>query len=87
MEKGIRVSTLWDFFFGCAESSLLCRLCSSCSERRLLYSFGAQVSHYRGFSCCGAWAIGTWAPVIATCVLSICGFQALSTGLMVVVKA
>ena len=24
----------------------------------------AWASHYSGFSCCGAWALGTWASVV-----------------------
>ena len=36
--------------FGCAGSSLLCRLFSSFGERRLLSSCRAQVSYCRGFS-------------------------------------
>ena len=43
------------FFFGCARSSLLCRLSSSCGEQRLLPSCDAWVSHCSGFSCCRAW--------------------------------
>ena len=39
-------------FFGCARSSLLCRLFSSCGECRLLSSWGAWASHWSGFSCC-----------------------------------
>ena len=27
--------------------------------------FGAQDSHCSGFSCCGAWALGAWASVVA----------------------
>lgn len=37
------------FTFGCAGSSSLLGLLSSC---------GAQASYYGGFSCCGAWAPG-----------------------------
>ena len=45
-------------YFGCAGSSLLCRLFSSCSEWRLLCSCHVGVSHYSGVSCCGACALG-----------------------------
>ena len=45
------------FVFGCAGSSLLCKLFSSCGERRLPSSCGTLASHHRGF-CCGAWALG-----------------------------
>ena len=38
---------------------------------------GAQASHGGGFSCCGAWALGMWASVVAACGLSSCGSQVL----------
>ena len=41
------------FIFGCARSSLLLRLFSTCSEWGLLFSCGAWASHFDGFSCCG----------------------------------
>ena len=44
--------------FGCAGSSLLSGLFSSCGKQGLCYSCGVQVSHCSGFSCCGAWALG-----------------------------
>ena len=49
--------------FGCAKSSLLCRLFSSCS---------ARASHCSGFSC-GAWALGAWASVVKAHGLRSCG--------------
>ena len=36
----------------------------------------AQASHYSGFSCCGAWALGSWASVVVARRLSSCGTQA-----------
>ena len=45
-------------YFGCARSSLLRGLFSSCSEWGLLSSCGAQASSCSGFSCCGARALG-----------------------------
>ena len=36
----------------------------------------AQASHCRGFSCCGAQALGAWSSVIAACGLSSCGTRA-----------
>ena len=42
------------FIFGCAGSLLLHGLFFSCSEWRLLSSFGEQVSHRDGFSYSGA---------------------------------
>ena len=44
--------------FGCAGSSLLCGLFSSCSEWGLLSRSCAWASHCGGFSCCGAQALG-----------------------------
>ena len=46
------------FTFGCAGSLLLLWLFSSCRERDLLSSCGAQTSHCGGWSCCGARALG-----------------------------
>ena len=43
--------------FGCAGSSWLCGISSSCWERRLLCSGGAQPCHWGGFSCCRAQAL------------------------------
>ena len=39
------------FFFGCAGSSLLCGLFSSCGERGQLSSCGSWASHCGGFTC------------------------------------
>ena len=38
---------------------------------------GAWASHCGGFSCCGAWVLGTWASVVVTRRLSNCGSRAL----------
>ena len=46
------------FIFGCAGSSLLLGLCSSCSELGVLSSYDVQASHCSGFSCCEARARG-----------------------------
>ena len=45
------------FIYGCAGSSLLLGLFSSCNEQGFLSSCGAQVYHCGGFSCCGARAL------------------------------
>ena len=45
------------FIFGCAGSSLLCRLCPRCSQQGLLSSCGAPASHCGGFVF-GAQALG-----------------------------
>ena len=44
--------------FGCAGSSLLSGLFSSCGKQGLCYSCGVRVSHCSGFSCCRAGALG-----------------------------
>ena len=38
---------------------------------------GARASHCSGFSCCGAWTLGTQASVAVACELSSCGSRAL----------
>ena len=55
------------FIFGCAGSSLLHGLFSSCNEQGLLFSYSAQASHCRawalgrvGFSGCGTWDQQLW---------------------------
>ena len=55
--------------YGCAGSSLSRRLFSSC---------GATASHYRGFSCCRAQALGSTASVVAAHGLSHCGWDFIS---------
>ena len=45
-----------DVFIGCTGFSLLRRLFSRCSKRRLLSSSGVWAFHCSGFSCCRAWA-------------------------------
>ena len=45
---------------------------SSCGEQATLCC-GTWASHCGGFSCCGAWAPGTWASVVVACGLSSCG--------------
>ena len=46
------------FTFGCAGSSLLHGLFSSCGEQGLLFSCNAWTSPCCGFSCSTAWALG-----------------------------
>ena len=58
------------FMFGCAGSSLLCRLFSSCTKWGLLSSCCAQASCGSGFTCCTAQAPGRAG-------FSACGCQAL----------
>ena len=52
------------FIFGCAGSSLLHGLFSSCGKQGLLSSCGVQASHCCGFSC-GAWALGWVTSAVA----------------------
>ena len=61
-----------------AALGLLCcaQAFSRCGERGLLCC-GARASHCGGFSCCGAWALGTWVSVVAARGLSSCGSRAL----------
>ena len=44
-----------------------------------------RASHCSGFSCCGAWALGTQASVVTSHWLSCCNFQAPELGSVVVV--
>ena len=53
------------FIFGCAGSSLLPGLFSSCCEWGLLSSCGARASQGCGFSCCRARLQGMWASAVA----------------------
>ena len=58
----------------CRELELLssCRelgLLSSCRELGLLSSLGVQASHYGGFSCCGAQALGHMVQGLNPCLL------------------
>ena len=50
---------------------------SSCGERGATLRCGVWASHYGGFSCCGAWALGMWASVVVARGLSSCGSRAL----------
>ena len=51
--------SIFDYLlFGCAGSSLLCGLLSSCSVLGLLSSDSVRASYCAGFSCCGAQALG-----------------------------
>ena len=43
---------------GYAGSSLVHGIFSSCGKTGATLSCGAQASHFNGFSCCGAWALG-----------------------------
>ena len=49
------------------------RAFSSFGEWGATLRCGAWASHCGGFSCCGAWAVGTWASVVVARGLSSCG--------------
>ena len=65
------------FFFGCIGSLLL--RAGFLWLRRAVATLhcGVRASHCGGFSCCGAWALGARASVVAARGLSSCGSQAL----------
>ena len=65
------------FFNGCVGSSLLCAGFLQLQRVGPTLRCSAQASHCGGFSCCGAWALGTQASVVAAHELSSCGSQAL----------
>ena len=46
------------FIFGCAGSSLLLGIFSTCDKRELLFSCSVCASHCGSFSCCRVWALG-----------------------------
>ena len=52
------------FVFGCIGSSLLCACFLQLWQAGATLRCGAWASHCSGFSCCGAWALGTWASVV-----------------------
>ena len=56
---------------------MLCGLFCSCSEQGLLSGCGVLSSHWGGFSCCRAQALGARVSVVAVRGLSSCDFQAL----------
>ena len=64
-EFGCKISQLFFFncfiylfIFGCAGSSLLLGIFSSCDKRELLFSCIVWASHCGSFSCCRVWALG-----------------------------
>ena len=64
------------FIFGCAGSLLLHMGFLQLQQVGATLHCGAQASLCGGFSCCGAWALGTQVSVVAACRLSSCGTQA-----------
>ena len=73
------------FVFGCAGSSLMRGLFSSCSECGLLSSCAVWASPCGGFWCCGALGLGTRASVVVAPGLSSVVPGLWSTGSVVVV--
>ena len=68
---------IYAFIFGCAGSSLLRGLFSSCHEQGLLCNCYTQASHCSGLSCGRAQTPGTLASAATARGLSSCGSQAL----------
>ena len=58
--------------YGCAGSSFLCAGLLQLQKAGATL-VGVRASHCRGFSCCRAWTLGTWALVAGACGLSSCG--------------
>ena len=65
------------FIFDCVGSLLLCAGFLKLWRARAALRCGARASHFGGFSCCGAWALGTRASVVVAPGLSSCGSRAL----------
>ena len=53
---------------------------SSCSEWGATLHCGMRASHCGGFSCWGAWALGSWASVAAACGLLGTGASIVAAG-------
>ena len=64
------------FIFGCVGSSLLSMGFLQLWQEGATLRRSAWTSHCSGFSCCGAWALGTQPSVVVTCELSSCGARA-----------
>ena len=64
-------------FFGCIGSLLLCAGFLQLWWVGATLRCSAWASHWGGFSCCRAWALGLWASIVVSHGLSICGSQAL----------
>ena len=73
------LSQIFFFFliFGCVASSLLCMGFLQLQRVGATLRCSTQASHCGGFSCCGAQAQGTWAPVVVARGFSSCGSRAL----------
>ena len=69
------------YIFGCIGSSLLRVGFLYLWQVGATLCCGVQASHCGGFSCCRAWALGTWASVVVAYGLSSCGSRALERSL------
>ena len=54
------------FVFGCAGSPLLLSDFVCLQPAGPALHFGTEAPHSGGFSCCGAWAVSTWASAVVT---------------------
>ena len=73
----LKINLFIYLFLAALDLCCCARAFSSCGERGLLFCCSAQASHYGGFSCCGAWALGMRASVAVAHGLSSCGSRAL----------
>ena len=64
------------FIFGCTGSLLLCAGFLQLWRAGATLCCGARASHFSGFSCCGARALGVRASVVAARGLNSCGSRA-----------
>ena len=69
------------FIFGCVGSSLLRVGFLRFRWLGATLRCSAWASHCGGFSCCGAWALRTWASVVAACRLYSAGSVVMAHGL------
>ena len=67
-------------FFGCIGSSLRHAGFLWLQQASATLRCGAWASHCGGFSCCRAWALGTWASAIVACGLQSAGSVVVAHG-------
>ena len=68
-----KVCPFFFFFFGRVGSQLLHVGFLQLRQAGTTLRCSAQASHCGGISCCGVWALGAQASVVAACALSSCG--------------
>ena len=71
------INLFYVFIFGCVGSLLLCTCFLQLWQAGVDLCCCVRASHCGGFSCCGAWALGMRASVVAARRLSSCGSRAL----------